>query len=134
MKRRINILSIPSQNSKTKTMKHIIGFLAASIMVFSIAIPSAFAQKLNRNSLPIPQGPFKGQWELYKIDDDFSEANNLATAQPEKLRQLKEMFWVEAAMHNALPIENSRIDRFDVSNSAFRWTKPSIAVKTSVHR
>jgi arylsulfatase A-like enzyme len=56
------------------------------------------------------------KWELYKIDDDFSEANNLAIAQPEKLRQLKEMFWVEAAMHNALPIENSRIDRFDVSN------------------
>ena len=55
-------------------------------------------------------------WELYKIDDDYSEANNLAAAQPEKLRQLQEMFWVEAALHNALPIENSRIDRFDVSN------------------
>ena len=73
--------------------------------------PAALPWKTG-NEPPIDQY----QWELYKIDDDFSEANNLATAQPEKLRQLQEMFWVEAAMHNALPIENSRIDRFDVKN------------------
>jgi len=56
------------------------------------------------------------KWELYNIEDDFSEANNLAASEPEKLQQLKEMFWVEAAMHDALPIENTRIDRFDVRN------------------
>lgn len=56
------------------------------------------------------------KWELYNIENDFSEANNLAASEPDKLRQMKEMFWVEAAMHNALPIENTRIDRFDVSN------------------
>jgi len=56
------------------------------------------------------------KWELYNIADDFSEANNLAAAETEKLRQLRETFWVEAAMHNALPIENTRIDRFDVRN------------------
>lgn len=56
------------------------------------------------------------KWELYNIDDDFSESKNLASSEPDKLRQLQEMFWVEAAMHNALPIENTRIDRFDVSN------------------
>ena len=73
--------------------------------------PAALPWKTG-NEPPIDQY----QWELYKIDDDYSEANNLADAQPEKLRQLQEVFWVEAAMHNALPIENSRIDRFDVSN------------------
>lgn len=73
--------------------------------------PAALPWKTG-NEPPIDQY----KWELYKIDDDFSEANNLATIQPEKLRQLQEIFWVEAAMHNALPIENSRIDRFDVSN------------------
>jgi arylsulfatase A-like enzyme len=56
------------------------------------------------------------KWELYNIEDDFSESNNLASSEPKKLQQLKEMFWVEAAMHDALPIENTRIDRFDVSN------------------
>ena len=73
--------------------------------------PAALPWKTG-NEPPIDQY----KWELYKIDDDFSEANNLAKAEPEKLRGLQEMFWVEAAMHNALPIENSRIDRFDVSN------------------
>ena len=73
--------------------------------------PAALPWKTG-NEPPIDQY----KWELYNIGDDFSEANNLAKAEPEKLRGLQEMFWVEAAMHNALPIENSRIDRFDVSN------------------
>jgi arylsulfatase len=43
------------------------------------------------------------EWELY-APDDFSQARNVADESPEKLRQLKELFWAEAARHNALPI------------------------------
>ena len=56
------------------------------------------------------------QWELYNVSEDFSEANNLAAKEPAKLKELQELFWTEAAKYNVLPIENGRIDRFDVSN------------------
>jgi arylsulfatase len=55
------------------------------------------------------------KWELYNVNEDFSQANNLAAKEPAKLKELQERFWAEAEKYNVLPIENSRIDRFDVS-------------------
>ncbi|HUE14686.1 MAG TPA: arylsulfatase [Planctomycetaceae bacterium] len=54
------------------------------------------------------------QWELYNVNDDFSESENLADKRPEKLREMQELFWKEAAKHNVLPLDNSRVERFDV--------------------
>ena len=56
------------------------------------------------------------KWELYNINDDFSQAVNLADREPKKLRELQDLFWIEAARYNVLPIDNSRTERFDVSN------------------
>ena len=36
--------------------------------------------------------------------DDFSQANDLAAEHPEKLAELKELFWEEAEKHNVLPL------------------------------
>ncbi|TCM14009.1 arylsulfatase [Novosphingobium sp. PhB165] len=44
-------------------------------------------------------------WELYHIDEDFSEANDLATVHPDKLRQLQELWWAEAARNHVLPVD-----------------------------
>ena len=55
------------------------------------------------------------KWELYNVSDDFTEADNLAAKEPAKLKEMQELFWTEAENYNVLPIENSRIDRFDVS-------------------
>ena len=30
----------------------------------------------------------KDKWELYKVDEDFNETNDLAAKQPEKLREI----------------------------------------------
>ncbi|MFT3823696.1 MAG: arylsulfatase [Chitinophagaceae bacterium] len=49
--------------------------------------------------------PDKQKWELYNIDEDFSQANDLAATNPEKLRQLQDMWWVEAAKYNVLPLD-----------------------------
>ena len=49
--------------------------------------------------------PDKAPWELYNIDEDFSQANDLAKQYPEKLRQLQDLWWVEAAKYNVLPID-----------------------------
>jgi len=56
------------------------------------------------------------KWELYKVSEDFSEANDLAFKEPAKLKELQDLFWAEAEKYNVLPIENGRIDRFDVTN------------------
>jgi arylsulfatase len=55
------------------------------------------------------------KWELYNVDQDFSEANDLAAKEPKKLRQLQDLFWAEAGKYNVLPLDNSTAERFDVS-------------------
>lgn len=56
------------------------------------------------------------QWELYDVSKDFSQADNLATKEPKKLRELQELFWIEAAKYNVLPLDNSKIERMNVAN------------------
>jgi arylsulfatase A-like enzyme len=49
--------------------------------------------------------PDKQKWELYNIDEDFSQAHDLAAQYPEKLRQLQDLWWAEAAKYNVLPLD-----------------------------
>jgi arylsulfatase len=55
------------------------------------------------------------KWELYNVAQDFSEAVNLADKNPDKLHELQLLFYAEAARYNVLPLDHSRIPRFDVS-------------------
>jgi hypothetical protein len=50
------------------------------------------------------------------VTKDFSEANDLAAKEPKKLRELQELFWIEAAKNNVLPLDNSKIERMNVDN------------------
>ena len=43
-------------------------------------------------------------WELYNLNEDFSESNDLAAAMPEKLDEMIETWWEEAAKHKVLPM------------------------------
>jgi arylsulfatase len=47
--------------------------------------------------------PDNDKWELYNLDEDWTQANDLADKMPEKVAQMKEMFAVEAARNNVLP-------------------------------
>jgi arylsulfatase len=44
---------------------------------------------------PIRTGfdPDKQKWELYNIDQDFSQADDLASAHPQQLRELQDLWW-----------------------------------------
>jgi arylsulfatase len=55
----------------------------------------------------------KQKWELYHIDEDFSQANDLAAKNPEKLRQMQDLWWVEAAKYNVLPLDWRATERFN---------------------
>ncbi len=48
--------------------------------------------------------PEQDPWELYYLPDDFSQANNVADQNPEKLAELKELFWQEAERNRVLPL------------------------------
>jgi arylsulfatase len=48
--------------------------------------------------------PDKDKWELYNLDEDFSEANDLAAKHPDKLAELKKLFWEEAAKYHVTPL------------------------------
>ncbi|WP_443477927.1 arylsulfatase [Novosphingobium aerophilum] len=45
-------------------------------------------------------------WELYNIDEDFSEAKNLAATHPEKVEELKRIFDEEAEKYNVYPLDD----------------------------
>jgi arylsulfatase len=53
------------------------------------------------------------EWELYNVEDDFSEAKNLAKANPQKLRELQDLWWSEAAKYNVLPLDDRMAERID---------------------
>jgi arylsulfatase A-like enzyme len=50
-------------------------------------------------------------WELYNIAEDFSQSNDLAAKMPDKLRDMKELFLVEAAKYNVFPLDNDFLQR-----------------------
>ena len=65
--------------------------------------PEALAQVRARLKL----GPEQDTWELYYLPDDFSQAKDLAAENPEKLAELKELFWQEAERNRVLPLLGS---------------------------
>lgn len=46
-------------------------------------------------------------WELYHIDEDFSEMHDLAGKHPEKVRELLDLWWAEAGKYQVLPLDDS---------------------------
>ncbi len=48
--------------------------------------------------------PDAGPAELYYLPDDFSQAKDLAADHPEKVQELKDLFWEEAERYKVLPL------------------------------
>jgi arylsulfatase len=66
-----------------------------------------------------PWNPVRGQfdphtakWELYNIDEDFTQAKDLAQQPPEKLAALEHLWWAEAARKQILPLDWRGAERF----------------------
>ncbi|AEW00146.1 arylsulfatase [Niastella koreensis] len=54
-------------------------------------------------------------WELYNIMEDFCQADDRATKEPNKLRELQDLFMAAAAKYNVLPLDDSFAERLDVT-------------------
>ena len=42
--------------------------------------------------------------ELYYLPEDFTQAHDLAADQPDKVQELKDLFWAEAEKYKVLPL------------------------------
>lgn len=51
------------------------------------------------------------KWELYDTSKDWTQFNDVAAANPDKLKELQELFWVEANKYQVLPLDASGFTR-----------------------
>jgi arylsulfatase len=54
-------------------------------------------------------------WELYNVAEDFTQSNDLAASNPEKLKELQDLFTAEAVKNRVFPIDDRRVERFNAS-------------------
>jgi arylsulfatase A-like enzyme len=52
------------------------------------------------------------KWELYDITQDYSQNNNLAEKNPEKLKELQALFLEEAEKYQVFPLDNRAFARY----------------------
>ena len=69
------------------------------------------------------------KWELYHVEEDFSSAIDLAAKNPEKLKELQELFLTEAGKNQVLPIDDRGIERV---NAALAGRPDLMAGRTSL--
>jgi len=67
-------------------------------------VPWDFSPATIKKLAPGVYDPENDTWELYYLPDDFSQAHDLAAEKPEKLAELKELFWAEAERNKVLPL------------------------------
>jgi arylsulfatase A-like enzyme len=53
------------------------------------------------------------EWELYNVQDDPTQFNNLADKMPDKVKELQGLFYSEARKYDVLPLDNSTIGRWN---------------------
>jgi len=71
--------------------------------------PPAAPWLMGTTKLPEVMNGYK--WELYNIANDFSENNDLSAKNPDKLRDMQQIFIEEATKYNVFPMDNSIITR-----------------------
>jgi len=71
------------------------------------------------------------EWELYHLDEDFSECRNLAAEKPEKLREMIDLWWTEAGQKGVLPLDDRTAGLFDVGR--YRPGSPTARSKYVYH-
>ena len=52
------------------------------------------------------------KWELYNLEQDWTQAKDLAATMPDKLRDLQETWIQEASRYNVFPLDDRLLPRF----------------------
>ncbi|HVK17960.1 MAG TPA: arylsulfatase [Fimbriiglobus sp.] len=57
----------------------------------------------------------RDKWELYNVNEDFSQAKNVVADHPEKLKELQALFAKEAVKYHVYPLDDRREERFNAA-------------------
>ncbi len=56
---------------------------------------------------PANLDPANSEWELFDISKDWTQAHDVAPANPDKLKEMQDIFWGEAEKYHVLPLDAS---------------------------
>jgi arylsulfatase len=71
-----------------------------------------------------PGTPFENdKWELFHLDRDFSEVDDLAATEPERLAEMMKLWWSAAEKHNVLPLDDRFGPRFAENAARFHGAR-----------
>jgi arylsulfatase A-like enzyme len=80
---------------------------------------------------PTNPDPAGYPWELYDLTKDWTQSEDLAAKNPEKLKEMEKIFWAEAAKYQVLPLDSSVSARLitprpsiTAGRNVFTWTLP----------
>jgi arylsulfatase len=75
--------------------------------------------------------PLDYPWELYDLSKDWTQADDLASKHPEKLKELQALFLTEAEKYQVMPLDASLVARLltprpsiTAGRTEFTWTRP----------
>jgi arylsulfatase len=70
-------------------------------------------------------------WELYNLNDDWTQYDDVAAKHPEKVKELEALFWKEAEKNQVLPLDATVVTRLitprpsiTAGRNVFTWTAP----------
>jgi arylsulfatase len=83
---------------------------------------------------PPPKDVVNGmKWELFDLTKDWTQNNDVAAANPAKLKELQDLFRVEAKKYQVFPLDASALTRFitprpglTAGRTEFTYTKPIV--------
>ena len=78
-----------------------------------------------------PYDDEREKWELYHLEQDRSECNDLADANPDKLAEMVAHWWDEAERHGVLPLDDRGVQLF---GARFRRNSPHPENRRYVYR
>jgi arylsulfatase A-like enzyme len=91
---------------------------------------------VTRHSIPwdlsgTPPKFSEDKWELYNTNDDFSQSRDLAAKNPDKLKDLQQLFLAEAEKYNVLPLDDRRAERLVptiAGRPSLMWGRTSVTL------
>jgi len=57
-------------------------------------------------------------WELYKLDEDPTQYNDVSAKYPDKLKEMKDVFMQEAQKYDVLPLDNTSLSKLPQSGTS----------------
>jgi arylsulfatase A-like enzyme len=75
------------------------------------------------------------KWELFDLGNDWTQSTDVSAENPVKLKELQDLFWVEAAKYQVLPLDASALTRFitprpsiTAGRTEFTYTRPIFGI------